>query len=87
MPELDESHETTAGPVRAGRFGDGSPLVPVQGWPWSSQARRRVLPALARRYRVPRYDMPGVGRSAACPGADTGPAALAPRAGQPEAAA
>lgn len=72
MPDLDESHETSAGRVAAGRFGDGPPLVLIHGWPWSSQSWHRVLPALARRFRVHLYDLPGYGRSAMTPGADTG---------------
>jgi pimeloyl-ACP methyl ester carboxylesterase len=38
-------------------------LVLAHGWPWSSYSWPRIIPALARRYRVHWYDMPGNGRS------------------------
>ena len=63
MWHLDETHETSAGRVRAGRAGDGPPLVLCHGWPWSSHSWHRVIPALARTHRVHWYDMPGFGRS------------------------
>ena len=63
MWHLNENIETSAGRVSAGRTGDGPDLVLAHGWPWSSFAWHRVIPALAQRYRVHWYDMPGYGRS------------------------
>lgn len=60
---LDRTVATPAGTVAAGSVGDGPPLVLAHGWPWSSYSWHRVIPALARRYRVHWYDMPGYGRS------------------------
>lgn len=60
---LDESIETSAGSVAAGRFGEGPELVLAHGWPWSSFSWHRVIPALANHHRVHWYDMPGYGRS------------------------
>lgn len=61
--ELDETVVTSAGGVAAGTAGDGAPLVLAHGWPWSSFSWHRVIPALAREYRVHWYDMPGYGQS------------------------
>ncbi|MFQ6553147.1 alpha/beta fold hydrolase [Aestuariibius insulae] len=63
MWTLDQQHETSAGTVAAGRTGHGPDLVLAHGWPWSSFAWHRIIPALAERYRVHWYDMPGFGRS------------------------
>jgi len=60
---LDTIVPTPAGEVAAGSVGDGPPLVLAHGWPWSSYCWHRVVPALAQRYRVHWYDMPGYGRS------------------------
>ncbi|MGI9503784.1 MAG: alpha/beta fold hydrolase [Geminicoccaceae bacterium] len=60
---LDETAKTCAGSVSAGRAGDGPDLVLAHGWPWSSFSWHRVIPELARTYRVHWYDMPGYGRS------------------------
>lgn len=60
---LNETVETSAGSVAAGRAGTGPDLVLAHGWPWSSFSWHRVIPDLARRYRVHWYDMPGYGRS------------------------
>ncbi len=60
---LNEIHETSAGKVAAGRGGDGPDLVLAHGWPWSSYAWHRVIPELARHFRVHWYDMPGYGQS------------------------
>ncbi len=63
MWALDREVATSAGRVAAGVAGDGPPLVVAHGWPWSSFSWSRVIPALASRYRVHWYDMPGFGRS------------------------
>lgn len=62
--QLDETYETSAGSVAAGRAGEGPDLVLAHGWPWSSFSWHRVLPSLAKQFRVHWYDMPGYGRSA-----------------------
>jgi pimeloyl-ACP methyl ester carboxylesterase len=60
---LDETVQTSAGAVAAGRRGSGSALVLAHGWPWSSFSWHRLIPDLARRYHVHWYDMPGYGQS------------------------
>jgi pimeloyl-ACP methyl ester carboxylesterase len=60
---LDETVQTSAGTVAAGRLGSGPALVLAHGWPWSSFSWHRIIPDLAGRYRVHWYDMPGYGRS------------------------
>lgn len=60
---LDETVQSSVGPLAAGRAGDGPPLVLAHGWPWSSFSWHRVIPILTVRYRVHWYDMPGFGRS------------------------
>lgn len=64
---LSETYQTSAGAVAAGRCGAGPDLVLAHGWPWSSFAWHRVIPALARSYRVHWYDMPGYGQSEKTP--------------------
>lgn len=64
---LNERYQTTAGPVAAGRTGDGPALVLAHGWPWSSYAWHRVIPELARYFTVHWYDMPGYGKSHKAP--------------------
>lgn len=64
---LSENYETTAGTVAAGRAGDGPDLLLAHGWPWSSFSWHRVIPGLARDFRVHWYDMPGYGQSAKSP--------------------
>lgn len=61
--KLDESIETSAGAVAAGRIGSGPALVLAHGWPWSSFSWHRIIPQLARRHQVHWYDMPGYGQS------------------------
>ncbi len=65
MPDwsVPDHHQTTAGEVRAGCCGDGPDLVLAHGWPWSSFSWHRILPDLAKSYRVHWYDMPGYGQS------------------------
>ncbi len=60
---LEETYETRAGRVAAGRSGDGPDLVLAHGWPWSSFSWHRLIPELSRYFRVHWYDMPGYGRS------------------------
>ncbi len=60
---LHDTVRTCAGTVAAGRAGEGRDLVLAHGWPWSSYAWHRIIPALAQSYRVHWYDMPGYGRS------------------------
>ena len=60
---LDNSVATPAGRVAFGMAGSGPPLVLAHGWPWSSFSWHRVIPALAERFTVHWYDMPGYGRS------------------------
>jgi pimeloyl-ACP methyl ester carboxylesterase len=61
--KLDETLQTSAGTVAAGRLGSGPALVLAHGWPWSSFSWHRIIPDLARRFRVHWYDMPGYGLS------------------------
>ncbi|WP_299962099.1 alpha/beta fold hydrolase [uncultured Roseobacter sp.] len=63
MWQVDERFGTSAGPVAAGRAGQGPALVLAHGWPWSSYSWHRVIPALAARFTVHWYDMPGYGQS------------------------
>lgn len=60
---LPNTVSTPAGRVAAGSAGAGAPLVLAHGWPWSSYSWSRVIPALAERFEVFWYDMPGYGRS------------------------
>ncbi|MEH6524386.1 alpha/beta fold hydrolase [Sulfitobacter sp.] len=60
---LDDHVETSAGRVAAGKYGEGPDLVLAHGWPWSSFSWHRVVPTLAKHYRVHWYDMPGYGQS------------------------
>jgi len=68
---VDGTFATSAGAVAAGRAGDGQNLVLAHGWPWSSYSWHRVIPTLAKHYRVHWYDMPGYGRSAKTAGQRT----------------
>lgn len=61
---IDETVETGAGAVAAGRAGKGPDLVLAHGWPWSSFSWHRIIPELAQNFRVHWYDMPGYGQSA-----------------------
>ncbi|MEE4207480.1 MAG: alpha/beta hydrolase [Erythrobacter sp.] len=60
---LEETHETSFGSIAAGRAGSGPPLLLAHGWPWSSYAWHRLIPALAERYTCHWYDMLGYGSS------------------------
>lgn len=61
--ELNQTVETSAGVVAAGRAGDGPDLILAHGWPWSSFSWHRVIPELAKHFRTHWYDMPGYGHS------------------------
>ncbi len=61
--KLDETFNTTAGTLAAGRAGTGPDLVLAHGWPWSSFSWHRVIPVLAKSFTVHWYDMPGYGKS------------------------
>ena len=64
MPwSLTETISTSAGAVAAGRSGSGPALVLAHGWPWSSYAWHRVIPAFEKHYTVHVFDMPGFGQS------------------------
>jgi len=60
--------------VAWGRIGTGPPLVLIHGFPWSSQAWRRIAPCLADRRTVFYFDMLGCGASAKFAGQDVAPA-------------
>lgn len=69
---LDSTYESSSGTVRWGRLGpaDGPPVVLLHGTPWSSFTWRAVARALAQRFRVHVWDMPGYGSSAKHEGQD-----------------
>ncbi|MEM8849520.1 MAG: alpha/beta fold hydrolase [Pseudomonadota bacterium] len=69
---LDRTATTSAGLVAWGTAGTGPPLGLAHGWPWSSVSWHRVFPALATRFTVYWYDMPGYGRSEMRADAPTG---------------
>ncbi|MEM9756603.1 MAG: alpha/beta fold hydrolase [Pseudomonadota bacterium] len=60
---LTDGAQTSAGPVAWGRAGQGPSRLLHHGWPWSSYAWHRVIPALAEHFEVFFRDMPGFGRS------------------------
>lgn len=60
---MDEVVDTSAGQVAAGSAGEGPAVILAHGWPWSSYSWHRVIPGLAKKYRVYWYDMPGYGQS------------------------
>ncbi|NLU74940.1 alpha/beta hydrolase [Streptomyces sp. HNM0575] len=74
---LDQTYESSSGTVRWGRLGpdDGPPLVLLHGTPWSSYTWREIARALAQRFRVHVWDMPGYGTSAMSDGQDVSLAA------------
>jgi pimeloyl-ACP methyl ester carboxylesterase len=72
---LDETWETRAGRVAAGRAGQGPALVLAHGWPWSSYCWHRIIPVLARDFTLHWFDMPGYGQSEKRAGEDTSLAA------------
>jgi len=54
-----------AEPLAYWRFGGGPDLVLVHGWPLHAATFRRIIPALAQRFTLHLFDLPGVGQSAA----------------------
>jgi pimeloyl-ACP methyl ester carboxylesterase len=75
--ELAETYESASGEVRWGRLGDDGapPVVLLHGTPFSSYVWRSVARALAGRFRVYVWDMPGYGASARFTGQDVSLAA------------
>ncbi|MEO0372752.1 MAG: alpha/beta hydrolase [Pseudomonadota bacterium] len=69
---LTKTAPSPAGQIAWGSAGSGPPLVLAHGWPWSSYAWHRIIPALAQNYHVHWYDMPGYGRSDMDPNQSTG---------------
>lgn len=67
---LTQSFLSSQGEVAYDVFGHGPPLVLVHGTPSWSYLWRRVIPALARDFRVHVYDLPGFGSSAKFDGQD-----------------
>ncbi len=60
---LDKHFEFDDRRVAWGCMGEGPPIVLVHGFPWSSQAWRRIAPWLSRTYTVYYFDMLGCGES------------------------
>ncbi|WP_046468580.1 alpha/beta fold hydrolase [Allosalinactinospora lopnorensis] len=60
---LGQRHETAQGIVRWESWGGGSPVVLLHGTPFSSYVWRDIAAALATRYQVFVWDMPGYGQS------------------------
>lgn len=60
---LDRSSSWRGRTIAWERFGDGPPLVLLHGTPWSSALWRPIATALAQRFTVYLWDMPGYGRS------------------------
>lgn len=58
-----EEFASSSGTVRWGAVGSGEPVVLLHGTPFSSFVWRDVAAALASRYRVYFWDMPGYGTS------------------------
>lgn len=65
---LDRSSSWRGRTIAWERFGDGPPLVLLHGTPWSSALWRPIATALAQRFTVYLWDMPGYGRSSKKPG-------------------
>ena len=57
---------TSAGRVQTGNSGNGPPVILAHGWPWSSYSWYKLIPKLAKWYKVYWYDMLGYGRSTMC---------------------
>ncbi|WP_030620503.1 alpha/beta fold hydrolase [Streptomyces sclerotialus] len=63
--QLSRTFRSSAGAVRWERLGpeDAEPVVLLHGTPFSSYVWQEIAPALARRYQVFVWDMPGYGAS------------------------
>ena len=61
--KLDRTFASANGEVRWTRMGEGSPVVLVHGWPFSSYIWRDVARALSARHTVYVWDLPGYGAS------------------------
>ncbi len=61
--ELGSSFESTQGTVRYAVEGHGPAVVLVHGTPWSSFSWYKMIPVLAKNYRVHYYDFIGYGQS------------------------
>jgi pimeloyl-ACP methyl ester carboxylesterase len=74
---LTQTYESSAGDVRWDRLGpaDASPVVLLHGTPFSSYVWRAIAAALAGRYEVFVWDMPGYGASEKSVGQDVSLAA------------
>ena len=65
LPGFREGH---AAGVHYVAGGAGAPLVLLPGWPQTWWEFHKIMPALARRYRVIAVDLPGIGGSRPTPG-------------------
>ena len=74
MLPLDNSFSFRGQQVAWGSIGEGDPLVLIHGFPWSSQAWRRIAPWLADRHRLYYFDMLGCGQSEKSQGQEVSPA-------------
>lgn len=74
---LARTYQSSAGTVRWDRLGDAGspPVVLMHGTPFSSYVWRRIARALAGRYQVYVWDMPGYGESDKSSGQDVSLAA------------
>ncbi len=73
MLELNERFDHKGQSIAWGSIGEGHPLVLVHGFPWSTQAWRRIAPLVADRYKVYYFDMIGTGLSEKFTGQDVSP--------------
>lgn len=74
MLPLDHRFQHNGQSVAWGSLGQGDPIVLVHGFPWSSQAWRRIAPLLAAHKKVYYFDMIGCGASEKFQGQDVSPA-------------
>jgi pimeloyl-ACP methyl ester carboxylesterase len=63
MLTLDERFTFQGQSVAWGSLGDGTPLILIHGFPWSSQAWRNIAPWFAKTHKVYFFDMLGCGLS------------------------
>ena len=67
---LDNRFQFNGREVAWTSMGEGDPIVLVHGFPWSSQAWRKIAPWLARTHKVYLFDMAGTGQSEKADGQD-----------------